>query len=125
MGTVTLFLKQMIMQLTMKSILLIVLATFVLLFFISCKGKQNKDITESVNKNGSIESSIEVKHIDSLYDELITRHTVWVKNAPNKVIVYRDTIPSLGKKEATAENIDGETKKVLVDKAYEIFITIK
>jgi len=115
----------MTMQLTMKPILMVVLATFVLLSLISCEGKQNKDITESVNKNGSIESSIEVKHIDSLYDELITRHTVWVKNAPNKVMLYRDTIPSLGKKETTAENSDGDTKKVVVDKAYEIFITIK
>lgn len=113
------------MQLTMKPILLVVLITFLLFFLISCEEKQNKDITEQVNKNGSIESSIEVKHIDSLNDELITRHTIWVKEAPYKVLIYRDTIPSLGKKEATAENSDGDTKKVVVDKAYEIFITIK
>jgi len=115
----------MIMQLTMKPKLLVIMTTLQLLLLISCKERQNKDITDSVNKNGSIESSIEVNHIDSLNDELITRHTVWVKNAPNKVMIYRDTIPSLGKKETTAENSDGDTKKVVVDKAYEIFITIK
>jgi hypothetical protein len=56
---------------------------------------------------------------------LITKHIVWINNKEFKTVLYRDTIPALGKKETEAENSDGDIKKVTIDKAYEIYITIK
>ena len=109
----------------MKPIVLVVLAGFGALLLFSCEPEKNEDITQQINKNGSVETAVEIKHIDSLHDELITTHKVWVNNSAIKEILYRDTIPFLGKKEMTAENNSGDTKKVIVDKAYEIFITVK
>ncbi len=108
-----------------KKLLTLVIAFCSSILLMSCENENNEDVTQQVNKDGAIESAIEVKHIDSLHDELITKHIIWTKNKSYKTILYRDTIPSLGKKETEAENSEGETKKVTIDKAYEIFITIK
>ncbi|MES2005648.1 MAG: hypothetical protein V4450_14110 [Bacteroidota bacterium] len=109
----------------MKPIVLAILGGAALLLLFSCSDKQNDDITQSVNKNGAIESAIQVEHLDSLHDVLITTHKVWAKNVLEKTLVYRDTLPALGIEHATAENADGDTKPVQVKKDYEIFITIK
>ena len=91
----------------------------------SCSDEKNEDITQEINKNGSIESSITVEHLDSLYDVLITKHNVWTNGATNKSIVYRDTVIALGQTNTTAENSSGEKQNVAVKKDYEIFITVK
>jgi|694.fasta_scaffold86243_4 hypothetical protein len=111
----------------MKKNFLLVLITMLSYSFLitSCETEENEDVTQQVNKDGSIESAIQVKHIDSLHDELITKHIVWINNKEFKSVLYRDTIPALGKKETEAENSDGDIKKVTIDKAYEIYITIK
>jgi len=107
-----------------KSILLAgLLLTTVSLY--SCGDKDNEDLTESVNKTGSVESAVTVQHLDSLNDVLVTTHKVWVKGAVLRDIVYRDTVPALGTENTTAENADGDTKSVQVKKDYEIFITVK
>ena len=108
----------------MKPIVLVILAG-ALLMIISCGKKQNEDVTNEVNKNGSVESSIAVEHLDSLHDVLVTKHHVWVNNATLKSLEYRDTIPALGTEHTTAENEDGDKKDVTVKKDYEIFITVK
>jgi hypothetical protein len=90
----------------------------------SCKEK-NEDITSTVNKDGSVETSVEVKHVDDAHDLLVTRHRVWVKNNVYKTVEYTDTIPSLGQENTVAENENGDKKNVAVPKAYEIFITVK
>jgi len=114
------------MNITMKPIVLAILGGAALLLFFSCGNKnKNEDITNSVNKAGSIETSIAVEHIDSTHDVLITSHKIWAQNQEIKTIVYRDTLPTLGTEYATAENTDGETKPVNVKKDYEIFITVK
>ena len=110
---------------TMKPIVLAILGAFILLLLFSCSTKQNEDITQSVNKEGAIESAVQVEHVDSLHDVLITTHTIWTNNQEVKTIQYRDTIPGLGSHIAVAENTDGETKNVSVKKEYEIFITVK
>jgi hypothetical protein len=51
---------------------------FIPLAFLACKDK-NEDITDTVNKNGSIETAVHITHIDSARDEMITTHKVWVK----------------------------------------------
>jgi hypothetical protein len=90
----------------------------------SCDDK-NEDITEQVNKNGSIETAVTVEHADSLNDILITKHNVWYKGNIIKTVAYKDTVPSLGIENTKAENEDGDTKNVTVKKDYEIFITVK
>ncbi|MFL9485661.1 hypothetical protein ACI6Q2_22960 [Chitinophagaceae bacterium LWZ2-11] len=93
--------------------------------FAACGDDKKQDVTESVNKNGSIETSVTVEHVDSTHDVLVTTHKVWANFNEFKTIVYQDTIPALGTVNTTAENADGDTKKVAVKKDYEIFITVK
>lgn len=108
----------------MKPIILVILAS-ALSMIISCSSEKNEDLTNAINKNGSVETDISVQHLDSLHDILITKHQVWTNPTTSKLIEYRDTIPALGKQNSTAENENGDTKTVTVKKEYEIFITVK
>jgi hypothetical protein len=94
------------------------------LAIISCND-ENEDVTDSVNKNGSVETAVHIAHIDSARDELITTHKVWVKQNVYKTVEYRDTLPALGIENTEAENEDGDTRRVSVPKDYEIYITVK
>ena len=87
--------------------------------------KEKEDVTDSVNKAGSVETAVSISHIDSQRDELVTTHKVWVNHNVFKTVAYRDTIPSLGSERTTAENEAGDTKPVDVQKDYEIYITVK
>ena len=102
-------------------ILFSLVATFL---FIACEEK-NEDVTHELNKNGSIETSVSVEHINDSNDVLVTKHIVWKNNAEFKTINNRDTIPALGIENTEAENEDGDTKNISVKKDYEIFITVK
>ncbi len=114
------------MNITMKPIVLAILGGAALLLLFSCDDKkQNEDITQNVNKNGSVETAVQIEHLDSLHDILITSHKIWVKNQEVKTIFYRDTLPMLGTEHTLAENADGEKKEIQVKKEYEIFITVK
>jgi hypothetical protein len=95
------------------------------IFVTSCGDDEEKDLVNEVNKNGSIETSVSVNHIDSLHDLLVTKHIVWTNGNTSKTIVNNDTIPALGNTNTVAENEEGDTKNINVKKAYEIFITIK
>jgi len=95
-----------------------------LVTFPSCKDKK-EDVTDTVNRAGAVETAVSVQHADSTHDVLLTTHKVWVNFHEFKTVVYRDTIPALGIEQATAENQDGDTKKVDVKKDYEIYITLK
>src|SRR5829696_6610062 len=89
---------------------------------LSCSNSNdNEDLTNTVNKNGSVESSILVSPLVSTRNILTTTHKVWVKDTVYKMIEYRDTVPALGTELTTAENSDGDTKTVAVKKEYEIF----
>lgn len=114
------------MNTQMKPIVLAILGAAALLLLFSCDDKQqNGDITQSVNKTGSVETAVQVEHLDSLHDILITTHRIWAQNREVKTVLYRDTLPALGMEHTTAENAEGETKNVHVKKDYEIFITVK
>ncbi len=93
--------------------------------FISCEDEKNEDLTQSVNKNGSVETSVTVQHLDSLNDLLITKHAVWFKGAINKTFEHRDTVPALGSEKAAVKDDYGYDKNVEAKKEYEIFITVK
>lgn len=104
-----------------KSITIIALVT---LAFSSCSD-ENEDVTDSVNKSGSVETAVHIAHLDSSHDVLTTEHKVWVKHNLYRTVQYNDTIPALGVENTTAENEDGDTRRVSVPKDYEIFITVK
>jgi hypothetical protein len=96
------------------------------LALVSCSGEEeNEDLTHDVNKNGSVETSVQVTHIDSTHDLLTTTHKIWVQNSVYKTTQHLDTLPALGIEHTVAENSDGETKPVSVKKDYEIYITVK
>lgn len=109
----------------MKPIVLAILGAAAILFLFSCDEKKSEDITQSVNKEGSIETAVQVEHLDSTHDVLLTTHKIWAQNKEIKTVIYRDTLPSLGVITSEAENADGDKKTVRVKKDYEIFITIK
>ena len=97
------------------------------LSFLSCtdEEKNNEDLTNTVNKNGSVETSVTVQHLDSFSDLLVTKHKVWHRGNITKDISYSDTIPALGTENKTVESSGGESKNVTAKKDYEIFITVK
>ncbi len=99
------------------------LFVFLALGMASCG--QSHDITDTVDHNGSIESSISVQHIDSTRDVVLTTHHVWVEGKLYTTIVHRDTVPGLGPLNTDAANSNGDTKPVTVPRDYEIFITMK
>jgi hypothetical protein len=113
------------MHIQMKPIVLAILGAAAILMLFSCGNKQNEDLTTTVNKNGAIETAVQVEHLDSTHDVLITTHKIWAQNREIKTIFYRDTLPSLGQELKTAENQEGDTKNIMVKKDYEIFITVK
>lgn len=93
---------------------------------LSCSGRNdNEDLTNTVNKNGAVESSILVTPLNDTLNILTTKHKVWVRGSVFKTIEYRDTLPALGTEITTAENSDGDTKTVPIKKEYEIYITVK
>jgi len=98
---------------------------FSLVVFSSCKDKKNEDITNTINKNGSVETAVTVEHLDSLNDVLVTKHAIWVKGNQYKTLEYRDTVPALGMEMKNVENSEGQSNNVEVKKEYEIFITVK
>ena len=101
---------------------LLLLAT--ILAFGSCSKPENEDLTQTVNKEAAIETSVTVVHQDSA-DVLVTVHRVWKDNELANTIEYRDTVPSLGTKNIYPKDDDGNTRTKTVNKDYEIFITVK
>ena len=93
--------------------------------FEACKEEKQEDITNEINKNGSVETAVSVTQLDSTNDILITKHTIWVAGNKFKELEYRDTVPALGKETNAVENNEGDKKTIEVKKDYEIFITVK
>lgn len=87
---------------------------------ISCEESQSDDLTNTVNKNGSIETSVTVQPVDSSHDVLVTKHIVWHNNIEWKTIETHDTIPALG-----VDLKDNEGTFEVTRKDYEIYITVK
>lgn len=91
----------------------------------SCgKEESNEDVVEQPNKDGSIETIINVTHADSV-DLLTTTHKVWVKGALSKTIVTTDTLKSLGMEPVETNEDNNTSGKKEKRKDYEIYITVK
>jgi len=95
-----------------------------LLGLASCSDDK-EDLTNKVNKDVAIETSVTVQHADSTHDVIKTVHKVWTNSLVFKTVVHLDTIPALGMENAEGENANGDTTKVQVPKDYEIYITVK
>ncbi|XZF15136.1 hypothetical protein ACTHGU_03295 [Chitinophagaceae bacterium MMS25-I14] len=92
----------------------------------SCSDNSSDDDKKrDVEKDGSVETVLDVQHLDSLRDVLTTTHKVWIKDSTYRTIVYHDTLPALGEAIEEAENRDGDAKNVVVKKDYQFFITVK
>ncbi len=91
----------------------------------SCNDNKKEDLTDTVNKAGSVETSVTVQHLDSTHDVLLTTHKIWFDYKEFRTVVHQDTLPALGTENTTGENASGETRNVSVPKDYEIFITVK
>lgn len=100
------------------------ISLFISVAMLSCSN-ENEDITETVNKDGAIETAVQVAHLDSTHDILTTSHKIWVKNGLYRTVEYNDTLPTLGVEHTIAENKDGNTQNVTINKEYEIYITVK
>lgn len=88
--------------------------------FVSCN-EDKKDISETVNHDGSVETQIGVDHLDNEHDILITSYKIWKAGSLQKEIVRRDTLPALGQFNET----DDQGKTVSGKKDYELYITVK
>jgi len=105
----------------MKKLTLFLLLPLSILAFQAC----NEDKVKEVQKNGAIETIIQVDHLNDSLDVMITTNKIWVHNVLAKTVVHRDTLPTLGFANEEAENDNGDTKNVSLRKDYEIYITVK
>ena len=106
----------------MKKLLLIAIAGC--LAFTGCD-EDNEDKTKDIEKDGSVETVLDVQHLNDSSDVLTTEHRVWIKGSLYKTFQYHDTVPSLGTMIADGENKDGEETHVNVKRDYQFFITVK
>lgn len=103
----------------------IVACCFLAFLAVSCSDETDKDLTNSVNKNGAVETSVTTKHLTDTSDVLITSHLVWKNNNAVKTAEYHDTIPALGTERKEVKDTNGNSVNTDVKKDYEIYITVK
>lgn len=84
-----------------------------------------EDKVSDLNKDGAIETVMNVEHFSDKLDVVKTTHKIWVKNVLLKTCIHTDTIPSLGIAKEQAENNNGETREIVLKKDYEFYITVK
>ena len=83
------------------------------------------DQTQFVDKKGSVETSVSIQHSDKTHDVILTRHRVWVHDTTYATLYHRDTIPALDSMATEAEDNNGDSKFVMVQRDYQLFITVK
>ena len=105
----------------MKKYILYLILPLSILAFQAC----NEYKVKEVQKNGAIETSIQVDHLNDTLDVMITTEKIWSHNLLAKTIIHRDTLPALGIDRQEAENDEGDTKEVYLKKDYELYITVK
>jgi len=83
------------------------------------------DQTRFVDKHGSVETSVSVQHADKTHDVILTSHRVWVHDTTYADLYHRDTIPALDSMATEAQDNNGDSKFVMVQRDYQLFITVK
>ena len=91
---------------------------------ISACSSNEAPVTE-LNKDHSIETTMETKSIKDSVVVLISTQQVYLNGNQIKTIVHSDTIPFPGNKTDVIEDENGNEKTVLVPKEYEFFVTVK
>lgn len=94
---------------------------FFLIFF-SCEKKE--PAVTGLQKDHSVEVSLETKRLGDTAVIMSTRQQVYVKGTLVKTIFRTDTLPAAGDTLQTVEN-DDSTYQVRVPKEYEFFVTVK
>lgn len=92
------------------------------ILIVSCN---DEEPVKEISKEGSVETSINIEHKDSIHDIITTTHKVWINNKLVKKSVYNDTIPALKNPAQVGDNNKSGTKLVLAPKDYEVYITVK
>ena len=103
----------------------VIVPLFTIVFFSFSACNEDRDKVKEVTKDGSIETVINVEHINNQFDVVKTTHKIWVKNMLVKTAIHTDTVPSLGTIKESAEISEGVSKEVAVKKDYEFYITVK
>src|SRR6201999_1534426 len=101
----------------------LLITTICLIAYVTALPGPADDQTQSVDRNGSVETGVSVERVDSAHEVILTTHKVWLHDSIYASIVHRDTIPGLDSLTTDAENNDGDTKTVKVKRDYQIFIT--
>lgn len=83
------------------------------------------DKTSFVDKKGSIETAVSIHHADKTHDVILTSHRVWVHDTTYAMLYHEDTIPALDSMSTEAEDDNGDSKFVRVQRDYQLFITVK
>lgn len=105
----------------MKKISLYFLLPMTIFAFQAC----NEDKTTEIKKNGSVETSIMIEHLNDSLDVVITTHKIWVHQKLIKSYAHCDTLPGLGMTTQEAENNEGQTQQVSMKKDYELYVTVE
>jgi hypothetical protein len=90
----------------------------------SCSSQEDTDLVKDINKNGSIETVLNVIHFDAM-DVLKTTHKVWVNGVIDKEISRTDTLKKLGGELKTILDENDQEKNIIAPKDYEMYITVK
>ena len=108
-------------------IFLIALIAIVIGIAITVSSANNppEDRTQTLDRNGSVETGMSVIHADSTHDVIVTTYKVWIRDTAYKTIVHTDTVPALDSLTTEAENNDGDTKSIRAKRDYQLFITLK
>ncbi len=102
------------------------LAPALLVLLAACQNNQPpEDITDAVDRNGSVESQIYVDELGDSLRVLVTSHKVWVGGNEVKTIEHRDTVPYLPPTQEVAENDNGDEALVQTPGKYKVYITVK
>lgn len=85
----------------------------------------SEDRTQTLDRNGSVETGLSVVHADSTHDVILTTYKVWIRDTTYKTIVHQDTVPALDSMTTAAGNDNGDSRNIRVKRDYQLFITVK
>ncbi|HWB94576.1 MAG TPA: hypothetical protein VG605_22125 [Puia sp.] len=104
---------------------LFAIAIGILISVSTTKDHAEDDKTQTIDRNGSLETALSVIHADSAHDVIITSYKVWVRDTAYATITHRDTVPALDSMATDAGNGNGDTRPIRVKRDYQFFITVK
>ncbi len=95
--------------------------SLVILLIFSCNNQPKEDLVNEVPKDGSIETTVKVDHLNDSFDVLTTQHIIHKNVSTIQTVIKTDTIPALGNDMVKDDKDITQTVK----KDYNIYITVK